>query len=296
MTILMKRHHVWRLNYRMRRDLDHLSVAELSERLNDCINNDRTRTPEGKIGLLSGRTPIGEMWKILATEIFEECVIRNYPYGTLDISPYRSVMDHAFDPIPDMDRAFNDLRIGDKPYLLKFGKAEHLRKSLELGEFRFGSASDFDSAKHNHARRDRELERPVKLNPRNPNISGRSSVSYPTDYFLFCLAARYSSRLFGDFSSSACLIIYDPKPFLQRLRNAMHSHLPGWQVEVIDVVYYDPIRIKPADIIVPRFKPFRHAYQSEVRITGIPTSPLQNLAPFNIKIGPLADCATLVEL
>lgn len=310
---MMKRHEWWRENYRNARDLDHLSAEELSERFHDCVNNNRTRTERGKMGILPADQPVGQTWMILSTEILEECGLRNYPYpGPLTVGDRRATFDHAFDPIPDMERALDELNINTKAYLLKFGEQQWLSSSLKEGKFRIAAASHYDSDHLNHARRDSELERFVKLHPRNPLRSGLSerdskpteprrpgwqSITAPSDYFLFSLAGRYSARLFGDFASTACLVIHEPREFLRRVTNAIRMQLVDWRVEITNVTYYDPIRVDPRTIDVPKCKPFKHAYQTEVRIICIPRKPIQRLSSFiSIEIGSLEDCATLVDL
>lgn len=309
-TTMMPRQEWWRHNYRSTRDLDHLSPEELSERLHDCINNIRTRTEKGQIGLLPVDQPVGETWMTLFTQVIEECSLRGYPYpGPINIAAQRS-LDHAFDHIPYMNHALKKYDLETKPFLLKFGESRWLRPLFELGKFRISSASFYDLDAHNHARRDTELQRFICLNPRNPQhktatpLSDQpltlgnnwTNVSSPTDYFLFSLSASYSSRLFGDFASTACLIVHEPRSFLQRMMKAIVARLPGWHVEITPVTYYDPVRVNPTTIAVPRFKPFKHAYQNELRIVCLPPNKIPRLASFEIAIGPLVDCATLIDL
>jgi hypothetical protein len=308
----MKRHEWWRHNYRNVRDLDHLSPEELSERLHDCINNIRTRTSRGKLGLLPVDQPVGETWMTLFTEVLEECNLRGYPYpGPISIAAQRASLDHAFDPIPDVDRVLKEYNLEAKPYLLKFGEPKWLRPSFDFGKFRIASASYYDSDTHNHARRDTELERFIHLNPRNPLRAGIvashtsqlpspsgnwASIASPTDYFLFSLSALYSARLFGDFASTACLVIYEPHDFLRRVKDAISARLSGWHIETTYVSYFDPVRVNPGEIVVPKFKPFKHAYQTELRIVCVPPDPIGQLSPFEIEVGSLSDCAAFVDL
>lgn len=118
----------------------------------------------------------------------------------------------------------------------------------------------------------------------------------PTDYYLFSFSAAFSSRLFGDFSETACLIILDPKPFVERVIRAFSKELPGWSVKFGPVSYYDSVRGDPSRIVVPMFKPFKHAYQREVRGVWTPSSPVTKLEPFEIDLGTLRDCAVLVDI
>jgi hypothetical protein len=301
MATVMKRHEWFRQCYRQKRDLDHLSAEELSERLHDCINNMRTRTERGKLGLLSPGEPLGENWMILFTEILEECTLRGYAYpGPITIAKYRSSFEHVFDPIPDIEQVIDQYGLRSKPYLLKFGAARWLGPSLEKGKFRIASASYYDSANHNHARRDTELQRFIRPNPKNSKFVESSghwiSIASPTDYLLFSMSAAYSARLFGDFAATACLVIFDPKTLVNRFTDAVTRQLSGWHIGFTPVTYYDPVRVDPDLIVVSKFKPFRHAYQREVRLVCVPSRPVARLSSVEIEIGPLSDCATLVDI
>jgi hypothetical protein len=121
-------------------------------------------------------------------------------------------------------------------------------------------------------------------------------VSAPGDYYLFSLSERYSSRLFGDFAADACLLIFDRQRFLSRLQRSIARQLPGWQLQVSRIRYYDPVRVDPSAIVVPTFKPFRHEYQEEIRLLCIPPTPHPTLAPIHVELGPLDDCAALADL
>jgi len=302
-TPAMKRHDMWRYRYRQARDLDHLSAEELSERLHDCINNIRIRSAKDKLSVRVPMDRVSETWWSLLTEILEECSLRGYPYpGPIDISKFRSTLDHAFDPIPDMDRIISCYDLQHRSYVLKFGDYRWLSQSIKHGRFRIASAAYYDSNEHNHARRDTELQRHVKLNPRDSNFSqlqavgGWATVAADTDYYLFSLTETYNSRLFGDFAANSCLVVFDKRKFLSRLQRAAAKQLPGWQLQVSRVNYYDPVRIDPSKIVVPSFKPFRHAYQEELRLTCLPPQPTARLEPIQIELGPLDDCATLADL
>lgn len=238
----MKRHEWWRANYRSARDLDCLSPEQLSERLFDCMNNMRARTERGKLGLLPFDEG-GEHWMVWFTEVLEECALRGYEYpGPINVSKFGSALEQAFDPIPDMEAAFRDLELtSNTPYLLKFGDPKWLEQALRNGSFRVSPASFYDSEALNHARRDRELSRELLPHPSNPKVAafmaqrgietppdkvpGTITITSPTDYYLFSLSGAYSSRLFGDFSSSACLIIHKPAEFISRFGTAVCKEL-----------------------------------------------------------------------
>ena len=299
----MKRHEMWRYRYRQARDLDHLNAEELSERIHDCINNIRTRAAGGRVGLRSPTEKAGEAWMTLFTEVLEECALRGYEYpGPITIARFQSAFDHAFDPIPDMDQVIERYDLNRSPYLLKFGDLRWLSQAIEYGRFRIASASYYDSDEHNHARRDTELQRHTRLNPRSgrsrtPALPNEwSSVSAASDYYLFSMCEQYSSRLFGDFGANSCLVIVDRKKFLSKLQRVVSEQLPGWQIQVTRINYYDPVRVDPYKIVVPTFKPFRHAYQREMRLLCLPPKPMSKLPFIEVVLGPLDDCATLADL
>ncbi len=311
---LMKRHEWWRKNYRDARDLDHLSPEQLSERLSDLMNNSSVRTERGKIGLLP-HDQGGQRWLVWITELFEECVLRGYEYpGPINISSFRTDA-RLLEPIPNMADVITKYDLSPKKaYLLKIGDPFWLRQSLEKGTFRVASASFYDSNIHNHARRDSELKRQLTPSPRNARVlefmasrggqppSGKVlsqlSIEAPTDYYLFSLSAAYSSRLFGDFHSTGCLVIYNPLVFLNRIAAAIKPHLSGYKYEIGIVTYFDPVRADPKfiDQNLRCCKSFRYAYQAEMRLTWTPPEIVNRLEPFHIEVGSLHDCAELVDI
>jgi hypothetical protein len=129
-----------------------------------------------------------------------------------------------------------------------------------------------------------------------PSIRWLTPFGADTDYCLFSFSGAFSSRLFGDFSATACLIILDPEEFIARVVRAFTKERPGWSFRFGPVSYYDPIRVDPSGIVVTMFKPFKHAYQQEVRGIWTPSSPVPNLEPFEIDLGTLRDCAILVDI
>jgi len=304
---LIRRQDLWERRYRASRDLDHLSPEALSERVFDCINNARARTEQNQLGLIPMH--IAEPWWIRMTEVFHECALRDYGYpGPINISKYGEAFEHAFRPIPNMERCLEGLR--GAPFTMKFGSSDWLPDALNYGKFLLSPASYYEEKEHNHARRDIELSRRLIPNPRNPHanaflssrnliapegkVAGSIEIRETYDYYLFSLTSSYTSRLFGDFDADACLVIHKPTVFLQRLMQTLSKQIPGAQCEVELVNYYDPVRSDPAAIDVPFWKPFNHAYQAELRLIGRLTDPLLALPRLEIEIGSLQDCAHLV--
>ena len=259
----------------------------------------------------------GAQWNSLWTEVLEECHLRGFEFpGPIDIEFSKPALDNTNTRVPDLHTVLEKHNIKNKFHLLKFGEIQFLEKSMKSGEFQISSASSYDSASHNHARRDKELSRTITPHPNDSKANAflhsinRTSPSgkYPseitiessTDYYLFSLCYQYTPRLFGDFhheerEETACLVFYNYKEFCKRLVDALKLHLgSGWDYCINAVTYFDPVRCDASLIDIPHFKPFRHAYQHELRITAIPFKPRKNLDSFFVKLGSLECIAEIV--
>lgn len=74
----MKRHEMWRGQYRSRRYIEHLTDDEVRQRAKDVFLNMLVITEEAKIGL-PPINPESTCWMILWTHVLEEFVIRFGP-------------------------------------------------------------------------------------------------------------------------------------------------------------------------------------------------------------------------
>jgi hypothetical protein len=252
-----------------------------------------------------------EEWWIMFTEVLEECSLRGYSYpGPINISEFREAFEDAFKPIPNMEPHLQ--RVRGSPFIIKFGDSAWMSDTIDTGEFLLSPASYYEQNKHNHARRDRELSRIVIPNPRGkyassflsrrglitPKVSVFDGVELQEDYdyYLFSLTSSYSSRLFGDFSANACLVIHKPKIFLQKLIEAASKCIFSGRPEISAINYYDPVRTDPSLINIPFWKPFGYSYQKELRVIWT-VSPQQRILPrVRVRVGSLRDCARLVTI
>ena len=310
----MKRHELWRQHYRGRRDLDHLGPERLSERYADIINNLTVLTERKKIGVGRIEDPEVLAWMVLSTEVLEECVLRKYSYpGPISIAKYRDRLTDLSTPVLDVGEVLTRRSLAGKPYLLKFGQLKWLKPTIEVGSFRVSPASFYDRPELNHATRDKELVRTIIPNPRDSRVRAFldvQKVQVPdgkrpdtvaiqslTDYYMASFSNVYSRRLFGDFRADACLVIFNPKMFLDRLIEALRPRLPGWRCWVASITYFDVVRADPAEIQanLAFFKPLCHVYQKEIRLVCLPPEPKLNLEKIDLELGCLDDCAELVE-
>ena len=271
----MKRHMVWRSQYRRRRYLEHVGEDELIQRFKDVMSNQTVLTEDLKIGL----HPIqhgGEYWGVMFTHILEECVLRKYKYP----EPFAYHISDALIPKfdwPGLSRAveqFNKLNLQPGSFLVKFGKAEHLRDTLETGTIRILPASHYGDPSLNQAIKDSELQvqffdlpAEVKLEvvdgktgkPKG-HIQPTGNVAYTlesnSNYYAYCMTSALSIRLFGDFEANACLIVRSPSDFIVRIAEAFYRLKPAWKCISGNVDYYDPFNVEPSRLGVHFSKHF----------------------------------------
>ena len=290
------------IEYRKWPYLRHATDEQLRVRLFEIINNQRTLTEENKIGLLSP-DKIGEFWMSRFSHVLEECGWRGR--GIQPISDFASELKGVCDPIPDVEirlREYTKARSVVKLSMREFNEDAFLK-----GRIQISLASAYDDAAKLRSVRDRELARtifrpaPGSVLIRRKNVriyqipAVEKTVESPTDYYLYCVAMRYSRRLFHDFRSNSLLLVHDVDDFMNRIIEAVAAKFPDCAMRGENVRYFDPFDC--GDIPDVYFmKPFSYAYQQEFRLVWIPNSPVRRLAPFFIEIGSLENCAELIVL
>jgi hypothetical protein len=184
---------------------------------------------------------------------------------------------------------------------------------MEKGALRIAPASSFADVGVNNARRDTELDLETApsiddLNRlcardglRPPGFGEHGQWTYvsqaKTDYYVYCVAARFDHRLFDDFDADSCVVIRDPNAFEARLRRAAGEALGEWKLYATPIDYVDPL-FPPVDTLNPFFcKHFRYFYQHEYRYFWIPEVKTDaSLQPLLLDIGSLHDCCELFSL
>ncbi|MGD9690407.1 MAG: hypothetical protein AB7K52_13685 [Phycisphaerales bacterium] len=325
----MQRHEWWRAIYRERRYLEHLSAADLVQRLRDVMNNMVNITPEAKLGFHKV-DPVGEAWWIRFTHVLEEYSLRGQGL------PYDVMREHQLPDViwPKRGKLARSGKPGWQHILptlpegavVKYGKLEFLRPMLEHGQIRLCPASFYKDTSLGPHRHDDERVRTTHQHPFGTKIrvvqraDGTSVPNGPEspvlgnittrveswDYFVWCGSGALEPRLFIDFDhADACVIVRDVRAFAQRLGWAASQHILGAipsvgaiEVEWKGVRYFDPhLPPKPPNdrLPVPWSKPLRYAYQQEYRIViEVFPSPASTLPVLNLCLGPLSDIAELV--
>jgi hypothetical protein len=311
---MMPRHVYWRTQYRRDRYLQNLSADEIAERTNDVMNNLMTLTEDQKIGIRP-MDEAGNYWSATFTHILEECVLREYqpPFPMDQIKEWH----HPQYDWPGIDKAiaaFKARNLNPGEYLVKYGEYQFLQPALEEGKIRISPASRYADPSLNYAIRDSELELKIHLRSTNtknevleelsdelnPLVQAVGDVtevlSASTNYYVYCMAAEFDIRLFGDFKADACLLITKPLVFIDRLLRAVGEKLPHWRRGGVGVKYIDPMNTTKEEIDLHYCKDFSYAYQKEYRLIWSPPTHETVLQFIDVELGSLKDCCELISL
>lgn len=303
----------WRRMYRSRRYCRDLTQTELNQRIRDIFLGFLTIEPSGKIGLRK-MGPEGVRWMTLWTHVLEEMALRHGPFP----KGFTREILHS-EPFPDFIGALGrrtasilaSRNLQPNTFLIKFGKAKHMRELFEEGKLRVSPATYYAVSTHNGAIRDDELSLPlsisltredvmkVVLNPQDvPKdlTSRRLDINYRcgTDYWIYCLTTVVESRLFVDFNADACVVIRNLDDFSRRLHAAGAAAFPSAGFSHGQVKYIDPLLPETATIDVCMSKHFRYEYQGEYRFLWRPMHPQAALPYADLRLGRLSDIAELV--
>jgi len=312
----MKRHELWRLQYRQRRYLEHLSEQDLQQRAKDILCNITVLTDTGKIGLHPVEDE-GGYWIEIFTHLLEEFQIRFGPFPagfTNGFIKEAQIITPTWPDAPKSVIAIKDKTFSSSPYLVKYGKECHVRKTLEKGVIRIAPASFYADPSLNAAIKDNELEISIHTHPSDvyiehidkksgvptARITPFGNVTYtlkaPTNYYVYCLSSKYIYRAFDDFEADCALLIKEPREFLKRLFRAFSKKLNSWRNFATAVTYIDPMNTHPSDLDVFFCKHFRYAYQKEYRAIWLPPSPEKHLEPVMLELGNLQQICELVRI
>jgi len=309
----LKRHEIWRAQYRVRRYMEHLDETALEQRLRDVITNLTILSEAGQLSL----RPVpreGEQWVILWTHILEEYALRGIglPAST---SPEGILLPKTTWPdAPRAAKAIKGRNLTPGTYLVKYGKERYIRQAYMAGIIRIAPASSYEDPSLNPSIKDSELQLSVELLPSETKLHitdgqtgkpkgrlrpvGNIKVTQKsrTNYYVYCLSTVYDYRLFDDFEANSCLIIGNAEGFLTSLISAFEAECRGWHGWHSEVRYIDPLNISDNDIDVFFGKHFRYSYQKEYRVVWLPENEQKKLAPVLLEVGGLSDCADLIAI
>lgn len=306
----LRRHQLWRLQYRRRRYLEHVTDEDLAQRMRDITCNLTELTIEGKIGLRP-LEDTGAKWIEAFTHVLEEYSLRNagIPSGLMK----GAVLPRPTWPrVPKAAALLNEARFDPARHLVKFGKSEHMKLAVE-GRWRIAPASSYGDPSLGPARYDSELKRTKVglqgevgitildrysgLPKQRTHPLGNLTVTEEstTDYYVICLSKALSPRLFDDFGYDSCVIIRNVRAFAERIFKVVRKLLPDWHGRLREVTYFDPIN-PPLRVDFYFSKHFRYAYQQEVRFAWLPSTARSHLVVHEFNLGSVTDICDFLTL
>jgi len=278
----IKRHELWRRQYREDRFMAPLSDSELDVRFGDITSNVANLTDSGLIGFQTD-------WMEPLTHVFEEFTLRG-----LGIPAATSINDSLRIPkatnpyLCQKVRSIFPKGYPDRFTLLKYGKGEFLEPLYRTGKLRLAPASKYADPSLNLAIKDDELNFLKILS------SGRIQYKSKSDFYCFCSSWIHSNRLVSDFDVDTVLIIHDPHEFFRRLMTAFNGSPK--KVLFNKVTYVDPLRLGNQHIESIAFtKHFRFIYQFEHRLVIWPSNQNEALDYEYLDMGSLTDIAQFIQ-
>lgn len=306
----LRRHEVWRHAYLSFPYLIGAPDAKVAKRFCDVFLNTTELTPDGKIGLPDIHAD--DSWSQRFTHMLEE-------YGSRGGTP-TSVIAEARGPAlryfehgdPIALKIFEGYQAPAAPFLVKYGRREHLEPLLREGRIRICPASFYNDGRFIASVQDNETSRVFCIPTFRERLAGRTSIDVQghtihfgdddielpvvcPDYFLFSLCDHIYYRLPTDFDADSALVIRDRALFTQRLIAHFLALDSSWEAHEGPVTYYDPYRDYTKLKVPEMCKHFSYAYQREFRIAFRPKQRLRTaLAPRCLRIGPMTDFAELL--
>jgi hypothetical protein len=303
----MEQHEAWRIAYRANRYLKDASITAIQQRNLDIELNLMDINDQGKIGVISSKF----LWERY-THIHEELTLRNLPYSIV-----KSESTENF-PLISYPKPPRGLRILGKNKILpreivKIGKRQHIKDAMNYGRFRIAPASSYSDPSLNSAIQDDELSVTAIRSGDGATMrvidpaTGKAGepekaigeVTYSQEmrenFYVLCMAARYSPRLLDDFEGDAILVINNLNRFIIRLESAVKKLHPELLLKAGTVKYYDPYLIWPDDDDFDPFffKNFKYAYQKEFRFVWYAQNIPLDCQPFFVDIGQMRDIASI---
>ncbi len=299
---------MWEREYKEQRYLDHLSQEQLHRRAEDLMGNIVTLTTDSKIGcipVIGDERALWRRWVHLLVEM-------HLRYGAYPAGFQKDWQSHMLYPNPRSSISqkavslVKQIQSLDKGCLFKYGKQEHLQRSIKEGIIRLSPASKYEDSTLSSATRDTELEIDIqpgleqyqmnvfdgKTLKKKDTISlkdAKFKQSISTDYYMYCVSEVLKARLFDEFEADSCLVIKQPDEFANRLWLSVQANLPDYKFGMGQISYFDPILPVPTTPEIFNTKHFRYTYQSEFRYVCVPNTNIKELEPTDLNVGSLED-------
>jgi len=229
---------------------------------------------------------------------------------------------HMFVPDGTAMKKFMNLQPEKKLY--RYGKAVHIKKAYETGQFLIFPALEFMKKEYDEGRRDKEVihtrsinSDKVKITLAKNNIPIQpigditySTIHLPIDSYILCFSYDYDEGLYNEFKGSdSCLIINDVVQFTERIHDSFNKVMPNYIGSNARVTYSKHL----SSFGVLFSKARRYIYQREYRFAWVTINrkssmlnPMQIInesieeikkiipKPVEINIGSLQDISNVV--
>ena len=259
----------WAREYADNRYLRFETRTALNQRYQDLITNITVLTHTGQVTLTEEK-----LWHRLFKHVVIEMFLRGEPPVPHNFHP--SVAPAILFPDKELcTRAAAAVARVPKqgPYLVKYGKADHMRRLYERGELHVAPASAFGDPDHNQAVRDHELSLvhfgvvandagflkarhlganadvmrardhrflPLFHAPKAQRDEVTCFESYGPDAWTYCMSELLAPRLFSDFGADACVVLHRDA-FQARVCDALRPPAGNKVFAHGHVHYIDPI-------------------------------------------------------
>jgi hypothetical protein len=190
----------------------------------------------------------------------------------------------------------------------RVSQMQRLLKTLTAGEIWFSPAEGFDDPKLNAAQRDDELRRHHStpgqtqriVGPNGRPITPIGDLTYTRQaaaYWLSSWSIGPDLRLIDEFQVDACIVVWKPSEFDERISAAVERDLPGWLYASFPIQYVDQYDMMNAERMpVSMTKEFPFARQRELRL-GLSARPpvVMPMGGFVVKTGSIEDIAGVYD-
>jgi len=311
MKIFVPPFEEWKDRYRQNPYLRGQSVEVLQDRFRYLFENIMSLRCDGK-AVFNWFGDKDHMYLLQAfVDTYEELKTRGWKSSDLP-QDFLSSMEAGIpkptypNPAPGV-LPYSKRRVQAPGRLFKYGQEKYLGQLVSHGILRICHASKYNDPSLNSAIKDNELEFTLLPKPGDVKVETLEgepidmqvigfTIRHPVDYYVSCFSRRFAPRLFGDFGADCCVVIYDPKAFLEELCTRLAEKIPMREIRGYRVHYLDPHNPQGKGMpIIPFTKHIRFTYQAEFRIAAHPWETSPTLEEIDLELRLPTDCLELIR-
>jgi len=298
----------WEHRYEKNRYLESASNDQLKARFREIYGHMMGLNDRGQITLGEINHETGSIFVVWAHFLYE-LRLRNIPFPTFAKDVGTEEFLRPTHPKPPRGIEIREITQKLKtPFLIKYGKREHLRSAYSQGEFLVSNAKYYSDPSLNSEIKDDELNLNFFVPSKRVRIQDTGNdgidniitpigdinrqISLGRDYYAMCFSYDHIFRQCESLDYDSAIIIYDIYRFSNRLTKAVSKKFGYVEVAAAPVEYFDPYLSDPSQYIVPFAKNYRYQYQREFRFVWYAEEPLERIS---IRLGPLREISHFVR-